>query len=224
MARKTRPAGVTVIAVFNLVLGFPCLLGSLCAPFAEDFTVAMMQAMPKPAAGQGQDPVKMVKDQQDFMRKEIPAQKPLMIVFAVLQLSYSLLLLISGIALLGGKPIGRKLGIAAAVLMAVTTLASVAFNAAFVIPATSKWEKQQQQANPQGPPQLGASIGGAAGIACSGVIGLSYSAIALIVLLSRPAKEYFAGGPGADAGADNNPDDFDRPDGRFRPRDDFDDR
>jgi hypothetical protein len=145
-----------------------------------------------------------------------------MIVSAILTLGYSLLLLISGIALLGGKPIGRKLGIAAAMLMALTTLGTIAFSAAFVMPATSKWERQQQQANPQGPPQTGGAIGGVFGLACSGLIGFGYPAIALVVLLSRSSREYFAGGSSSDGFPEDNLDDFDRPEDRFRRRDDYD--
>jgi hypothetical protein len=149
MAKKQKPVGVMLIAIFNLIFGLPCLLGALCIPFAGDASLAMLEALPKAPGPQAQDPAKMVKDQQEFMRKEIPAQKAVTIALAVLQLGYSLLLLVSGIMLLSGKPLGRTLAIVAVALMALTTLANIAFGAMFVVPATSKWEQQQAKVQVQ---------------------------------------------------------------------------
>ncbi len=222
MARMKRPIGITLIAIFNLIFGVPCLLGSMCAPFAEDLALAMVEALPKPPKGQGPDPVKMIKDQQEFMRNEIPAQKPIMIAFGVLQLTYSLLLLVSGIFLLSNKPMGRMLAMAAVGLMVITTLGNIVFTAAFIIPATSKWEKQQANVGPQAQPAT-AAISGVGGIACSALIGFGYPAVVLIVLMSGPSRKFFSGRP---ASSDKD-DDFDHPRDDFdddRRRNDFDDR
>ena len=224
MARAKRPVGVTLIAVFNLILGIPCLLGALCEPFAEDVAVAMLESLPKPPAGQGEDPVKLVKDEQEFMRKEIPNQKPMLIAFAVFRLAYSLLLLVSAIALLSNKPMGRMLALAAAVLMAITTAGSLVYSAAFVLPAASKWEKQQANvAKPAAAPQT-AAIFGVAGLVCSGLIGFGYPAVVFFVLMSGSARQFFSGRPATDLEGDE----FDRPRDDFddsdRRRDDYDDR
>jgi hypothetical protein len=223
MATQKRPVGVTIIAIFNLLVGIPCLLGALCTPFVEEIVVGMMESLPKPPAGQ-QDPVKMVKDQQEFMRKEIPAQKPALIAFAVVQLTYSLLLLVSGIALLSNKSMGRMLAIVAAVLMAATTLGNIVFTAAFVIPATSKWEKQQANI-PQQAPQPGAALSGAGSLVCSALIGFGYPAIVLIVLMGGPARQFFSGRPvlGRNDEFDDRSDDYDDQrddDDRYRDRPD----
>src|SRR5262249_53004444 len=162
------------------------------------------------------------KEQQDFMDKEVPSGKPVTIAFSVVGLVFSILLLLSGILLLGNKSMGRTLGIMGAILLILLTLADTVYTFVFLVPAMNKWE--QQQANVQKAPGApGAALTGAGTQICVGAIKLGYAATVIAVLMSGASKQFFSGSTASDVDELDRPrdefDEYDRRDDYDRPGD-----
>lgn len=225
MAQKKTSAAVIAVAVMNLVLGVPCLI---CTPLGLVATQAM-QGFGKQnnQAAAANNPFGQMEKQQKFMEQEAPGFKIMQYVGAAAGILFSLGLIASAILLFGGKPLGRTVCIAVCALFAVWTLINCGYQLGVAMPASKKFFDQEMQQMKGAPPPKGLfEVSSGIGIVFALLIGVGYPILATALLMTPGARKALSGGSASANGnpPEDNADDYDRPDGRFRPRDDFDDR
>lgn len=135
MPRPVRPALVTVVSVFNIILGIitPMCVGGCGAMFVWVFS--MLRSVP---ARPGEP---NMKEMVDIFAKHYPRYEEIMIGSCVLIGALGLLFIICGIGTLMLKQWARILTIVAALVLILHGLALSGYYFAIVIPNTPKMEK-----------------------------------------------------------------------------------
>jgi hypothetical protein len=128
-----RPALITVIAVFHLILGFIglgcCGVVTAALPALDSMVESVRQQDPKQAA-------EMEKNfSQSLPFEKVPASKPVWLGFYAGSTVLSLFLIVAGFGLLGVKSWARSLSILYAVLSILLTLGLLAFDVFYLMPA-----------------------------------------------------------------------------------------
>jgi hypothetical protein len=148
------------------------------------------------------------------MAREVPSFKAANIGFNVAYVLASLLLMVSAIMLFLKMPIGRTACIIGSAIILLITLAYIAHQAAFVLPAQFKWQQQ----NPAMAAGGGAGLGILKGatyivLVIAAILYAGYPLLAIGLLMTSSVRRVFSGSAMGPA------DDFDD-----RGRDDYDDR
>ena len=229
MPKPKRPPGAAAIAICNILLGLPCL----CCSGAGTVQQAMEMANPAPPAPPGQeqkapagqpaDPfddfMRQAEEQGRFMAKEVPHQPKVTLVLDALSLLASIALLVSGVGLLMMRPWGRTLCLIGALALATFSLVEVVYDVIFVIPATRKFDEQQEQkriAQKQPAPPLSQSAGAMFGVAIGALLGVGYPILAMIVMMNPAVRAAYAGTPPDEHDRYRGEDDWDEPPRRDR--------
>lgn len=233
MAKAKRPVGATVIAVFNLILGLPCLC---CAGLASGGS--LMSVMDK---GNNQDEFKIDEkdaaknpflkgfkqelEKGDFIEKEVPHMNAVNFVVYAIGVFAGLALLVSGILLLMMRNSGRLICIVGAALLLFHFTVDLAYTAVSVYPAAQKFEEKQRKEGKAPANNAGVGIASATlvGPILLLVLGGSYAVLAVAVMLSGATRDAFAAARGdrSDYGDFNRPpEDYDA----YDQRREFDDR
>jgi hypothetical protein len=186
MRRQTRPTGVTVIAVLQLIFGGLGLCGTLVGAGGQ---AMRFQASSSTGTAQG------TVTQQDFeteLERRAPGYKAVQVTELIVGFVTSGLMIASGIGLLNMRPWGRTTAIVYAALSIAVRIPSVIYSAAFVLPAMNAVLDTLPGAN-QGP---GAAV--AQGIKFGLIFGLVigfltiiYPIIVLCVMLNGKVSAAF---------------------------------
>lgn len=230
MAKAKRPAGATVIAVFNLLFGLPCLCcagissgGSLVTAMDKGNNQNAFKIDEKEAAKN--DILKSIKqsmEEQEFVQKEVSHFYVANFVMYGIGTVASLLLFISGIVLLTMRNSGRWICILGAVLLLTNAVSDMVYSAAFVYPATQKFQEKQRREGKS--PDDDAAVSALIAPGAFLVLGGGYAILAIAVMLSGATRVAYAAA--ARAGRSHD-DEFDRPPedyDAYDQRRDFDDR
>jgi hypothetical protein len=210
MRRQTRPTGVTVIAILQLIFGGLGLCGSIVGAGGQ---AMKFQASSSTGTATG------TVTEQDFeaeLEKRAPGYKVVQVTELVLGFVTSGLMIASGIGLLNMRPWGRTTAIVYAALSIAIRIPSVIYSAAFVLPAMNATFDALPGAN-QGPGAAvaqGIKIGLIVGLAI-GFLTIIYPIIVLCVMLNGKVSAAFQ-----KAAARRDDDEDDRDDYRD---DDYDD-
>jgi hypothetical protein len=219
MARsKKLPAAAIVVGILNLLLYSPCLCcGGIGVVSGATGGGASMISDPKMK--------EEINRQMAFMENEVPAFKAASIGFNVAYAFVGVLLMVSGVLLFFKMPAARTACIIGSVLMLMITLAYIAHQAAFVLPAQFKWQQQNPAVAASGGAFMGILKGSTyAVLVGAAILYVGYPALALGLMMMSSVRQAFSGsssiGPDDDFDDDRrrNEDDADRR------RDDYDDR
>jgi|SRR5579862_2339485 len=202
---KTRPVGVTVFAILNLVFGGLGLTCNLC-------NIVLTPALQQMQAHQGGQ-----NDSQE-LEKQLKANVPGFAVVAWVQVGTSLLmsclLVIAGIFLLRMSNAGRWLCVCFSVVEVLAQIASMIYTIGYVSPAVDEWAKTKSDQLPPG--FMGMMFIGATVV--FGFLVMAYAVTLLIYMLLPATAKAFA--PDRyDAMGGNFGDDFDDSDFQRRRRD-----
>jgi hypothetical protein len=213
---KKLPAAAIVVGILNLLLYSPCLCcGGIGIVSGATGGGASMISDPKMK--------EEINRQMAFMENEVPAFKAASIGFNVAYALVGVLLMVSGVLLLLKMPVARTACIIGSVLMLVITLAYIAHQVAFVLPAQFKWQQQNPAVAASGGAFMGILKGGTyAVLVGAAILYVGYPALALGLMMMSSVRRTFSGsntiGPNGDFEEDRR-DDYDD-----RRRDDYDDR
>ncbi|HYT91741.1 MAG TPA: hypothetical protein VEL76_23710 [Gemmataceae bacterium] len=202
---RIRPTPVTVMGILNIVFGSLSLLCLVCVGFG--LVVALNTDF---LERQGQ--INHLKDNWEFMQREVPAYLLITVVNLGSWFVLGLLLLIAGIGLLCVSSWARMLSIVTGLAMLLTRLGWIIFTLAVVNPVGERWQGDFLRRHPgvvlERSPILEFLVYAILGI------NIIYSIVLLVMMLTPtvsaafagagPPSEYEAGG-GADEG-----DDFER--------------
>src|SRR5262245_54997688 len=112
-----RPASVTVMGILNIVFGS---LGLLCYVCVGVMFLALMGSTAGFPGG-----VNPIQDMMNFMERQIPGYKAIMISSLILGFLLSVLLLVSGIGLLNMQGWARVLSILYSIIMILVQIGSL---------------------------------------------------------------------------------------------------
>jgi hypothetical protein len=146
------------------------------------------------------------EEQSEFLEKEAPHQATVKLITAIIALLGSIALLVSGILLLMGTPLGRLLCLIAAVMLLISGIVDIGHDLVIVYPAMKKFDDkkaQEPRAPNQQPEPFGAAIGTLIGASFQGLFEVAYPLLAAFVMMTGPVREYYRFGPAGD-------DEFDR--------------
>jgi hypothetical protein len=197
MPAVKRPMAVTIMAIVNFVIGGLGLVGVI-AGVATNFGAlgTAPAAAVKPGTANPADPFATANELTSYIIQHVPNYKSFLIAGIIVGLLRAVLLIGSGIGLLGMKPYGRMLAFVYIVIALIGTTADAAFSFTQVIPATEQWEKERNEAIKASgrtpPPSMTAitsTVGGGMGVAC----GLAYPIILLVIMLLPSVRDAFAG-------------------------------
>jgi hypothetical protein len=222
MPRRSRPISATLIAIGNILVGLPCLCcsGGLSLVYGMNL-VEPPQA--KLANAQGQeddknqgnngaaaspepenifDKLKQDDDELEaFLQKELPQRSAVNLAIGIVQTVGSLTLLVSGILLLMGRPMGRTLCFAAAGLLLISGAADVAYSVSFEYPATVKFDQvkaQELKAKNLPPEESQKSDSLLFMIGIVALFSIGYPLLAAGVMITGPVREYYRPNPAQD--------------------------
>jgi hypothetical protein len=215
MAKAKRPVGATVIAVFNLLFGLPCICcagiasgGSLFSAMDKGNDQNAFKIEDKDAA---QNPflkgMKQGMEEQEFVEKEVSHSNIANFVMYAIGTLASLLLFVSGILLLMMRNSGRWICILGAGLLLTSAAADMLYSTVFVYPAVQKYQDKQRREGKLAPDTTGPEISALGQPGAFLVLGGGYAILAIAVMLSGPTRDAFAAASGRRA----RDDDFDRP-------------
>jgi hypothetical protein len=188
LMRRQQSTAVKTIAVINMVFGTLCILCGGCGAL---FQVGMSVAATAPAAGGGPNPV---GDLVRFMNRELPSYQAVEISHAVALLVLGLVCVVAGIGLLYLQGWARWVTVAYAVLIILVQLGYVAYELAFVIPATQRFQATQVHPGFAPPPgtQQGQAVGAVLGVLFAAFLTIIQAAASLIVMLLPSTGAAFA--------------------------------
>jgi hypothetical protein len=220
--RRERPTVVVVFAILNMVLGGLGMLCYLCGGLALAF--AMSIPMPGPGGAPGPN---ILEEMFDFMEKELPGYTAYTIATTVIGLLLSIVLIVSGIGLLGMRRWARWLCIFFSVAVVIIAIGGLVFTIGYVQPAMERWQHHVQEAagrNARGGMAPGSFSTSPMVNSFSSILGalieIAYAVGLLVVMFLPTVSAAFAGRPirrQADEAYDDDEDDQDDYDDRRRP-------
>jgi hypothetical protein len=214
------PAAATVIAVLQLVFGG---LG-LCAALVNLTDLPQQLAAINEKNLQNLPPAQRPPSQADLekiIEKHVPNYQAIQKVSLGASAVLCVLMLLSGLGLLSGRPWGRALTIAYAVLSVLYTVVSLVFSAVVVIPAMSEAGKDlANQGGPQAQLMAQAIQFGAVFALVIGALFVIYPIIVLVIMLLPSVRVAYGGAPAAEVPEDYRdagpPGGLDETDERYR--------
>lgn len=220
MPRTRRPTIILVMAILNMVMGGITLLCGLCAAGGN----ALLAAMATSAPGAVGNPV---QDMTTFLNKEVPGWQAVEIGRGILLILFAIVLVVSGIGLLKMQKWARWLSVSYAVVSLLFTLGYTVFELGLVLPATEKYQKQQEQLNKSvAPPpgfQAGQRVGSMVGIVIASGVSIAFAIALAIVMFLPDVAAAFAGKNQKRHRRDYGEDDYEEDDERDPEDEDWDD-
>jgi hypothetical protein len=197
MSLRQRPAPVTVVAYLNIIFGILWLLLLFCAGSMALIFVGMVRgAMNENASAQRDREVQLMREMMDHMFNAILTNIPFFGEFvlarAITWLVLTLLLLVSGIGLLGLRPWARRMCIVYALMSLILELGSLVYSITVVNPGMERFTQDMHewmitqmppgQPIPPPPPPRDPVIDAVVSV-ISSVVFMIYPVIVLILML-----------------------------------------
>ncbi len=211
MARPSRPASATLIAVCNILIGLPCLCcsGYSTVQDAADAGKANQAQAGNPAQANTFE-ARIDKVTAD-VEKAIPHHRAVTLASDIGSILGSLLLLVSGVGLLLGRPFGRWFCLVGAGLVLACSVVEVVEIAAFALPESRKAEANLGPPAP-GQPHIEVSDILVGVIFLEVVTGVGYPLLAIVVMMTAPVRRFYRSRPAFEDEHDRYvEDEFDRP-------------
>lgn len=228
MARRTRPAAATFVAVINILLGIPCLCCSGCVSGGQILGMATGNQGEEEldAPDDPNDPIgsaiKNMARQEEFIAKEVKHEMVLTLIVNIGSLIASLILLVSGFMLLTGHSSGWLAAILGLLILLGCTTVEVINNVVFVMPAAKKFDVQEEQAERKKADEISSTSALMINIALKSAIGIAYPILALILLMTGPVRAFYAQRTSDEHDRYQDDDEYDRPRRRRYDEDDYD--
>jgi hypothetical protein len=137
MAKRQRPAAVTVLAILFLVFGSLGLVSSLCGCLSLGITQASISDRKLASQVRGPFDPPPAPDLNDYYLQHVPVYLPYQVLTTFLSAIGSGVLLVGGMGLLGLRPWARWLALGYAGYTVVFTLLTVTYQLVFILRANA---------------------------------------------------------------------------------------
>lgn len=165
---NTKPTSITVFGILNVVYG---VMG-LCSTIVFFIQMALMGSQPQ-------------VDNPILELTNTPVYHGFTLVQMGLNFLATIVLLTSGVGLLGGKPYGRTLSIIFAVFSLISVVVNIVFTAIFLLMPLMERASEMGE----GPEKMGLVFGGIA-LTAGGLCGTIYPIVLLVFMMRAPVVNY----------------------------------
>jgi hypothetical protein len=185
---RTRPTVILVMAILSIIFGSIWVLIGLCT--GAQPLIAYNLPFPQPGGGKTYP----YRELYDLLQREVPAYVAVEIAHVAVVLALAVLLIISGIGLLGMRSWARGASIFYGAAAVVTVLAYSAFSWVYITPVMQTWMQEFMRNQPAGMP----NFTGSPAVAAVGAIvwliwSLAFPVVLLVTMFLPSVRAAFAG-------------------------------